>query len=97
MTPNELAEKQEELDLKKYNQSLLAHCDMSGKTEYCKGCLLRTTLPSCVIDHETRKRFSVCARNFFRLEEEKNAIREQNERDTSSGQTKRNKKKSSVL
>jgi hypothetical protein len=107
MTPNELTEKQDELDLKKYNQSLLAHCDMSGKTEYCKGCLLRTTLPSCVIDHETRKRFSVCARNFFRLEEEKNAVREtklnfkhsggQLVLDSNSGQTKRNKKKSSVL
>lgn len=77
MTPNELINKQEELNLKKYNQSILAHCDMSGKTDFCKGCLFKTDLPCCAMDHETRQKYTVCARNFFRLEEEKNAIREQ--------------------
>lgn len=97
MLESELIKKQEELDLKKYDQSFLARCDLSGKMPYCKGCLMKTDLPTCAIDHATRQRFTVCARNFFRLEEEKNAVREQDKRDTNSRQTKRNKKKSSVL
>ena len=107
MTPNELIKKQEELDLLKYNQSFLARVDLAGKMSYCKGCMFRTDLPSCAMDHETRQKYTVCARNFNRLEEEKNAVRETKINfkpsggrlvlDSNSGQTKRNKKKSSVL
>lgn len=107
MLQSELIRKQEELNLKKYNQSFLAHCDMSGKMDFCKGCLFRTDLPSCAMDHETRHKFAVCARNFFRLEEVNHVVREtklncrpsggQLVLDSNSGQTKRNKKKSSVL
>lgn len=75
MTEEELKVIQKDYDLKKYNHSTIARTDMSGKMEYCKGCLFKTALPSCVLDYETQVKFSVCARNGARLEEEKNATR----------------------
>lgn len=100
MLERNLVGKQEELDLKKYDQSFLAHCDLSGKMEYCKGCMFRTALPSCAMDHETRQKFTVCARNAFRLEEEKNAIGEHFDNqntETRRRTTKKSKTKSSDL
>lgn len=88
MTEQGLKIIQSEYDLKKYNQSTIARVDMSGKMEYCKGCMFRTELPSCVLDHETRERFSVCARNGVRLEEAKNATRT-NKRNGTSGTRKK--------
>ena len=72
MTEEELNVIQKDYDLEKYNHSIIARTDMSGKEGWCRGCLFRTALPSCVLDHETRDRFSVCARNSVRLEEENN-------------------------
>lgn len=107
MLQSELIRKQEELDLKKYNQSFLAHCDLAGKMEYCKGCMFRTEMPACDMDHETRQKFTVCARNAVRLEEVNHVVKKtkfncrpsggQLVLDSNSGQTKRNKKKSPVL
>ena len=98
MLQSELIRKQEELNLKKYNQSFLAHCDMSGKMDFCKGCLFRTDLPSCAMDHETRHKFTVCARNFFRLEEVNHVVREPFDVPKQRGRTQqKDKKKSSVL
>ena len=100
MLQSDLIKKQEQLDLKKYNQSFIAHCDLAGKMEYCKGCMFRTALPSCAMDHETRQKFTVCARNAVRLEEEKNVIRETfntDETETRRRTTKKNKTKSSNL
>lgn len=68
---NNLKEQQQELDKKKYYSSLTARTDMSGKMEFCKDCLFKGEMPSCVIDHETREQFSVCARQYFKLEKEK--------------------------
>jgi hypothetical protein len=92
MTEQGLKIIQGEYDLKKYNQSTIARVDMSGKMEYCKGCLFRTELPSCVLDHETRVRFSVCARNGVRLEEDKNA----NKTNKTNGTGKTRRKSSNV-
>lgn len=100
MLERNLVRKQEELDLKKYDQSFLARCDMSGKMDYCKGCLFKTALPSCDLNHETRQTYCVCARNFFRLEEEKNVIREPfntDDTETRRRTTKKCKTKSSDL
>ena len=71
MLEKELIRKQEELDLLKYNQSSLARTDLAGKMPYCKGCIIKTDMPSCVMNHETRQQYCVCARNYFRLEKEK--------------------------
>lgn len=65
-----LKEKQEELDERKYNSSILARCDMAGKMDYCKGCIFRNDKHECDIPHETRKDYNVCARQFFKLQEE---------------------------
>lgn len=92
MTEQGLKIIQGEYDLKKYNQSTIARVDMSGKMDYCKGCLFRTELPSCVLDHETRARFSVCARNGVRLEEDKNA----NKTNKANGTGKTRRKSSNV-
>ena len=75
MTNEQLIKKQEELDLQKYNQSFIARVDLAGKMPYCKGCMFRTDLPACVIDHETRQKYTVCARNLIKVEEEANATR----------------------
>lgn len=66
-----LNEKQEELDKKKFHSSLTVRCDMSGKMEYCKDCLFRNDKHECEIPHEVRKDYNVCARQFYKLEEEK--------------------------
>ena len=100
MLERNLVKKQEELDLKKYDQSFLAHCDLAGKMEHCKGCLFRTAFPSCDLNHETRQKYCVCARNAFRLEEEKNVIREPFDKqntETRRRTTKKCKTKSSDL
>ena len=83
MIEEELRKLQDDLDNKKYNQSCLARTDLSGRMEYCRGCLFKTDLPICILDHETRYKFCVCARNCNRLEEEKNATRK------STGRTRR--------
>ena len=92
MTEQGLKIIQSEYDLKKYNQSTIAKTDMSGKMEYCKNCIFRTELLTCVLDHETRERFSVCARNGVKLEEAKNATRTNKRHGTS-----RTRKKSSNM
>lgn len=100
MLQSDLIKKQEQLDLRKYNQSFIAHCDLAGKMDYCKGCMFRTALPSCAMDHETRQKFTVCARNAVRLEEEKNVIREPfntDDTETRRRTTKKSKTKSSNL
>lgn len=66
-----LKEKQEELDERKYNSSFLARTDMAGKMDYCKGCIFRNDKHECDIPHEIRKDYNVCARQFYKLEEEK--------------------------
>ena len=66
-----LKEKQEELDERKYNSSILARCDMAGKMDYCKGCIFRNDKHECDIPHEIRKDYNVCARQFYKIEEEK--------------------------
>ena len=66
-----LKEKQEELDERKYNSSILARCDMAGKMDYCKGCIFRNDKHECDIPHEIRKDYNVCARQFYKLEEGK--------------------------
>ena len=66
-----LKEKQEELDERKYNSSILARCDMAGKMDYCKGCVFRNDKHECDIPHEIRKDYNVCARQFYKIEEEK--------------------------
>ena len=66
-----LKEKQEELDERKYNSSILARCDMAGKMDYCKGCIFRNDKHECDIPHEIRKDYNVCARQFYKLEKEK--------------------------
>ena len=68
---NNLKGKQEELDKKKYYSSLTARTDMSGKMEWCKGCLFRNDKHECEIPHEVRKDYNVCARQFNKLEKEK--------------------------
>lgn len=98
MLQSELIRKQEELDLKKYNQSFLAHCDLAGKMEYCKGCMFRTEMPACAMDHETRQKFTVCARNAVRLEEVNHVVREPYTSTKQRGRTQqKDKKKSPVL
>ena len=92
MTEQGLKIIQSEYDLKKYNQSTIARIDMSGKMEYCKNCIFGTELFTCALDHETRERFSVCARNGARLEEAKNATRTNKRNETS-----RTRKKSSNM
>ena len=67
-----LREKQDLLDEKKYRSSILARCDMSGKMEYCKGCIFRNDRHECDIPHEIRKDYQVCVRQFYKIEEEKN-------------------------
>lgn len=66
-----LKEKQEELDERKYNSSILARCDMAGKMDYCKGCIFRNDKHECDIPHEIRKDYNVCARQFYKIEEER--------------------------
>ena len=100
MLERELVRKQDELDLKKYDQSFLARCDLSGKMEYCRGCLFRTDIPACHLNHEERQKYTVCARNFYKLEEEYNAIRKpfgKEEPGPETGTTKKRKTKSSNL
>ena len=46
-----LKEKQEELDNKKFHSSLTVRYDMSGKMEYCSGCILRNDKHECEIPH----------------------------------------------
>lgn len=70
MNNQDLSLKQEELDRKKYQSSLLVRCDMSGKMEYCKECLFRNDKHECEIPHEIRKDYKVCARQYFKLQEE---------------------------
>ena len=65
----DLRETQSELDERKYNSSILARCDMSGKMDYCKDCIFRNELPSCDINHEIRKNYKVCERNYKKLKE----------------------------
>lgn len=92
MTEQGLKVIQNDYDLKKYNQSTIARTDMSGKMEYCKGCLFRTDILTCVLDHETRCQFSVCARNGVRLEEAKNATKS----NKGNGTTRTRKKSSNM-
>ena len=66
-----LKEKQEELDRKKFQSSLTVRYDMSGKMEYCSGCILRNDKHECEIPHEIRKDYNVCARQYYKLEKEK--------------------------
>ena len=66
-----LKEKQKELDERKYNSSILARCDMAGKMDYCKGCIFRNDKHECDIPHEIRKDYNVCARQFYKIEEER--------------------------
>ena len=66
-----LKEKQEELDERKYNSSILARCDMAGKMDYCKGCIFRNDKHECDIPHEIRKDYKVCARQIYKIEEER--------------------------
>lgn len=80
MTEQGLRIRQDEYNLKKYNQSTIARTDMSGKCDFCNGCLFRTDILTCVMDHETRDKYSVCARNGARLEEEANATRKNSTR-----------------
>ena len=75
MTEQGLRIRQDQYNLQKYNQSTMARTDMSGKCDFCEGCLFRTDILTCVMDHDTRDKYSVCARNGFRLEEVKNATR----------------------
>lgn len=70
MNNQDLSLKQEELDRKKYQSSLTVRCDMSGKMEYCKECLFRNDKHECEIPHEIRKDYNVCARQYFKLQEE---------------------------
>lgn len=72
-----LKEKQEELDERKYNSSILARCDMAGKMDYCKGCIFRNDKHECDIPHEIRKDYNVCARQFYKIEKEKENATEQ--------------------
>lgn len=67
---NNLKEKQEQLDKKKYQSSLTVRCDMSGKMEYCRACIFRNDKHECEVPHENREAYSICARQFFKLEKE---------------------------
>lgn len=67
---NNLKGKQEELDKKKYYSSLTARTDMSGKMEWCKGCLFRNDRHECDIPYEVRNEFNVCARQYYQLKKE---------------------------
>lgn len=67
--------KQEELDKKKYYSSLTARTDMSGKMEWCKGCLFRNDRHECDIPHEVRKDYRVCERQHFNLKEKESESR----------------------
>lgn len=66
----DLREIQDELDEKKYRSSVLARCDMSGKMEYCFGCIFRNDRHECEIPHEVRKEYSVCVRQKEKQEKE---------------------------
>ena len=66
-----LKEKQEELDQKKYLCSLTARTDMSGKMEVCQDCLFKNDKCQCELPHEIRKDYHVCARQFYKIKEEK--------------------------
>ena len=92
MTEQGLRIRQDEYNLKKYNQSTIARTDMSGKCDFCNGCLFRTDILTCVMDHEIRDRYSVCARNGVRLEEAKNATKSNKGKGTT-----RTRKKSSNM
>ena len=70
MNREEIKELQKELDLRKYTSSCLARCDMSGKVDYCKGCIFRNDKHECEIPHEVRSNYKVCERQFFKLEKE---------------------------
>ena len=72
---NNLKEKQEELDERKYNSSILARCDMAGKMDYCKGCLFRNDKHECDIPYEVIKDYDVCARQYFKLKEQESESR----------------------
>lgn len=92
MTEQGLRIRQDEYNLQKYNQSTIARTDMSGKCDFCNGCLFRTDILTCVMDHETRDKYSVCARNGARLEEVENARR----KNTTSTKRRTSKKSSNL-
>ena len=86
MLERDLVKKQEELDLLKYNQSFIAKTDLSGKMPVCKNCMFKTELPHCAMNHETRQLYTVCARQFYKLEKE-----EQNDKSTIQPRKTRNR------
>jgi hypothetical protein len=76
----EFREIQNECDERKYNSSILARTDMAGKMDYCKDCIFRNDLPQCELNHEIRKTYSICARNYNKLKEKENGRKKRNNR-----------------
>ena len=68
----ELKALQEQLDLKKYNESRLAERDLSGRMSYCEGCFCQSVSPDggyyCAALQEEREKYLLCARNVLSKE-----------------------------
>lgn len=87
-------ELQRQFDIKKYCQSQIARCDLSGLMSYCEGCEFRRPEKTvngnyCVTDHVSRETNCYCAKNFIREEEKKNAKEVKPKAKTTRGKSKR--------
>lgn len=58
---------QEQLDLKKYYESLEAEKDMSGKMHYCGGCKFRSEEGECLTTQENRVSHDICRDAYLAL------------------------------
>lgn len=92
MTEQGLRLKQDQYNLQKYNQSTIARTDMSGKCDFCRDCMFKTETLNCVLDQETKDKYSVCARNGVKIEEADNARR----KNTTSTKRRTSKKSSNL-
>lgn len=65
-----MEKRQAELDQEKYIQSERVRIDKSGLMLYCKNCLFDEK-GRCAMSQEDRVKYSTCARNEKRLQEDK--------------------------
>ena len=59
---------QEQLDTKKYYESLDAEKDMSGKMYYCGVCKFKTPANECLSTQENRESYKLCEKAYLALQ-----------------------------
>ena len=59
---------QEQLDVKKYYESLEAEKDMSGKMYYCGACKFRSKEGECLTTQENRASHDLCKNAYLALQ-----------------------------